>query len=338
MRSKPVPPGPSLTVALAALAGLLMAGAAFPKLAKDPRFGAAPNPLGINRSPYGEVLAMAAQGPIDTWFHEGETHDHSHHECTEDHVHGEDCSHGHDERGHDDHACTEDHQHDEHCVHGHGSHDAADDHEPAPPARQNSRTLTEWLRQLKQATRTRTNPKPLTAAHKLHIHRTLESKIRFAYQLDPSHYANYNNYHLFLTEGATQYADRPHRPGQLAADTINYCLTRQDDPRPALTAASAAGNVLEILITSSRVSPAPPPRSQIEQALLLMDQCLHRHRILAARWDSDGSWARLSEFRIREIRERFRFLTKVRESAGEALKRLDEPKPPTPLPTANPKP
>ena len=28
-----------------------------------------PNPLGIKRSPYGEVFAMAMQGPIDTTFH-----------------------------------------------------------------------------------------------------------------------------------------------------------------------------------------------------------------------------------------------------------------------------
>ena len=27
------------------------------------------NPLGINGSPYGEVFAMAMQGPIDTYFH-----------------------------------------------------------------------------------------------------------------------------------------------------------------------------------------------------------------------------------------------------------------------------
>ena len=26
------------------------------------------NPLGINHSPYGEVIAMAMQGPIDTYF------------------------------------------------------------------------------------------------------------------------------------------------------------------------------------------------------------------------------------------------------------------------------
>jgi hypothetical protein len=38
-------------------------------LATDPDLAIPLNPMGINGSPYGEVFAMALQGPIETFFH-----------------------------------------------------------------------------------------------------------------------------------------------------------------------------------------------------------------------------------------------------------------------------
>ena len=49
-------------------------------LVANPDLNAPLNPLGINGSPYGEVFAMAMQGPIDTYFHAGmggESHNHA---------------------------------------------------------------------------------------------------------------------------------------------------------------------------------------------------------------------------------------------------------------------
>jgi len=35
------------------------------------------NPASVKGSPYGKVLALAMQGPIDFYWHQGETHSHS---------------------------------------------------------------------------------------------------------------------------------------------------------------------------------------------------------------------------------------------------------------------
>ena len=35
-----------------------------------------PNPGSVKGSPYGKVLALAMQGPIDFYWHQGQTHEH----------------------------------------------------------------------------------------------------------------------------------------------------------------------------------------------------------------------------------------------------------------------
>jgi hypothetical protein len=52
-------------------AGALAWGLAAPPLAYNPDLQQPLNILGINSSPYGELFAMAMQGPIDTTFHHG---------------------------------------------------------------------------------------------------------------------------------------------------------------------------------------------------------------------------------------------------------------------------
>ena len=60
--------------------------------------------------------------------------------------------------------------------------------------------LAGLLEAMDKAVATRTNPKAATEAHKMYLRRQVEDKLRFAYNLDPSHYANYNSLHFFLTE------------------------------------------------------------------------------------------------------------------------------------------
>ena len=55
-------------------------------LTGNPELNAPLNPLGINGSPYGEVFAMAMQGPIDTYFHGAQNGGIGH-----QHKDGEDC-------------------------------------------------------------------------------------------------------------------------------------------------------------------------------------------------------------------------------------------------------
>jgi hypothetical protein len=102
------------------------------------------------------------------------------------------------------------------------------------------------LTSLEKASEIRTNPKSASEAHKRYLRRQVENKLRFAYQLDPAHYANYNSLHFFLTEPAL--GTRPEltpSAAKLAEDTINTASSRttirarhSPPPPPAPTSSS----------------------------------------------------------------------------------------------------
>lgn len=259
-----------------------------------------PNPLGIKRSPYGEVFAMAMQGPIDQEFHAGMFGTTGHR-----HADGSTCN------------------------------DCAGDAEKTNASSPSDRTLRQrWvgmLDSLAASSQERTNPKPAGEALKRYLRRQAEDKLRFAYQLDPAHYANYNSLHFFITEPAV--GTRPEltpSAAKLAQETIDYCLKQDNDPRPALTAASAAGNVLDLMF-SDRNHPSPKyTTAQMRQCLELLDHCLARYDHLARQWDESKNWDLLSPMRIAECRERYDFITKVREAAEKTIRRFEGETPPAP--------
>ena len=247
------------------------------------------NPLGINGSPYGEVFAMAMQGPIDTYFHgvwnSGTEHSH------ED---GKPCS-------------------------------TCDKKESASPqgVRLDS-GFQNFVVSLDNVSEIRTNPKASTKAHKMYLRRQVEDKLRFAYQLDPAHYANYNSLHFFLTE--PELGTRPQMTpsaAKLAEDTINYCIKRTDDPRPMLTAAAAATNVLHLMFNDQQNEKPQFTTQQMRQYLTLLDQCLARYVTIAKQWDETKNWDLLSPQRIAECDDRFSFISKIRDAAEEAIVRFE---------------
>ena len=259
-------------------------------LLSNPDFKTPLNPLGINGSPYGEVFAMAMQGPIDTDFHGV--------------LHGGAGQAQSDESSGSPHAESPDHGH--------------------------SSRMKNLLTALEQAKQARTNPKGASEAHRLYLRRQVEDKLRFAYKLDPSHYANYNSLHFFLTE--PQLGTRPEltpSAAKLAEETIQYCLKQEDDPRPALTAAAATSNILELMLNDQH-NPEPKfSTAQIRQYLQLLDHCIQRYITLATAWDDSKSWERLSPQRIAECDERFQFITNFRVAAAAAIDRLEgKPHPP----------
>lgn len=250
------------------------------------------NVLGINRSPYGEVFAMAMQGPIDTYFHAAEAKSHS---CDDP----------------------------DHCQHHHieSSQDLTIDKYTGLDDR-----LRNFIDGMGKGLVERTNPKAATDGHKFFIRRGIEDKLRFAYNLDPGHYGNYNAYHFFLTE--PQLGTRPEltpTAAKLAQETISYCLAQRNDPRQALTAAAAAGNVIDLMFNDRQVHPEEPNFStkQMRDVLQVMDQAIGLYSHLSNEWASDGQWENLSELRLAEVEERFKFVLKIRQSQGEAIRRLE---------------
>lgn len=258
------------------------------------------NPLGINGSPYGEVFAMAMQGPINTYTEMG--------------LHGQ----GHD---HPDGETCDDHNHD----HADGETCDAQDHDAAAkPAPAAEPSFEKFLTSLQVAARARTNPYAASEALKRHLRRQAEDKLRFAYQLDPAHYGNYNTLHFFLTEPSV--GTRPQltpSAAKLAQDTIQYCLKQESDPRPALTAAAAATNMLQLMFEDQK-TPAPKfSTAQMRQILSVLDHSLARYDTIAKHWDLTKNWALLSPQRIAECDERFLFICKIRDASEKTIIRFE---------------
>jgi hypothetical protein len=243
------------------------------------------NPLGINGSPYGQVFAMAMQGPIDTYFDtptNGIDHD----------------------------------QNPSHML-------------PEKNSQIFSQSfgdrLAQLLTTLDKASEERTNPKPSSNAQKLYLRRQVEDKLRFAYQLDPSHYGNYNSLHFFLTE--PELGTRPQLTesvAKLAEDTIQYCLNQKDDPRPQLTAAGACTNILQLMISDYRNNPKSNyTTAQMRKYLNLMDYSLSRYVTISREWDQNKDWDNLSPQRIQECLERFQFIQKIRATQEQTIHHLE---------------
>ncbi len=249
------------------------------------------NPLGINGSPYGEVFAMAMQGPIDTYFHgamSGGGHQHAD---------GAECK-----------SCKK----------------AESETKAAGSDLSWESRFQNLLTSLDKVSEVRTNPKSASEAHRRYLRRQVEDKLRFAYQLDPSHYANYNSLHFFLTE--PELGTRPEltpSAAKLAEDTIQYCLKQQNDPRPALTAAAATSNILELMFNDQN-TPAPKfNTTQMRQYLNLLDHCIGLYVTISKEWDRAKNWELLSPQRITECDDRFTYICKFRDSAEAIILRIE---------------
>ncbi len=260
-------------------------------LLNNPDLDAPLNAFGINRSPYGEVFAMALQGPIETEFMVGM---------------GGNASHQHDPAP-------------DTLIHVNP--------EPETPPKPANLSPTDRLRKMiasmEKGSEERTNPRPASKALKFFLRRQAEDKLRFAYQLDPSHYANYNSLHFFLIEGITTRPELKPTAGKLAEETIEYCLQQEGDPRPALTAAAACTNMLHLMFADRRNENPQFSTTDMRHYLDTLDECLARYDSIARQWDESKQWNLISPQRIEECETRFSFIGKIRDAAEKTIVRFE---------------
>ena len=248
-----------------------------------------PNPLGLKMSPYGQVIAIAVQGEIDSDWHGVEG-------------------------GGTGHPCTT-------CGHDHGPSGNAD----CPVSLEEKKNIENpesFIAKLEKATTERTNGRPATPGHKFYLRRQVEDRLRMAWELDPSNYANYNAYQLFLTEPSV--GTRPvitDKVIDLAKLTISYSFREESDPRPALTAASAASNILELMFLHQESFTIEQMRDQLK----VVDYSINRHHELKARWLQSGGPELLSPARVEEMESRLNFVTNMRDAAEKTIQRLSNP-------------
>lgn len=278
------------TICILALAGAAVWMYSGSRLEQSGAFNFEPNPLGIKQSPYGQVIAMAIQGRIDNDWH-GTLE-------SGDPVGGDSAP---------------------SCGHSHCA-------EPCGGSEQEEVVKRDLIDRITAIATKRTNPNPKTPAHKFYLRREIEKKLHFAYQLDPSHYGNYNSYHLFLTHDSLGtsgdgYEKGSQRANALSEATIRYCLRETNDPRPALTAAAAAHNILQYMLMDPEQRYTP---QQMQQQLTVVDFCLRRHFELLEQASKNGTWDLLSPLRQQEVLDRSAFTVKMRETGEKAIIRIEK--------------
>ena len=167
------------------------------------------NPFTLFGSAYGKTVAMGMQSPIEFIWHEG-SDTHDHEGCNNDEPHM-------------------------HVV------------EKKVDYPNNLKGL---ITQLNESKKERTNPFSNRKLHLSYIRSSVERKIGLAWKMDPSHYDNYANYHLFLTLSDVAARQRDYQKATYIAErTLHFCRQSPDDPQAMLTAAAAAQNIIDVIIS-----------------------------------------------------------------------------------------
>jgi len=247
-----------------------------------------PNIASIGMSPYGKTLALVVQGPIDAYWHVGED-DHDH-----EHEAGEaDCP-----------ECAEKKQAEHQAQASEG------------PVLVRAKAFVEELTHCAQA---RNNPHGQTEAHKRYLRRQIENKLSSAYWLDPSNYANYNAYHLFLTESAL--GTREHSLADVLAlcdQTRAYVEREKINPEPWLTAASALLAKMELVFLHRNTM--PEARETMARSIDDMGFCLNRYVFLRDCQVAAQRWTEVSEPRREVMEQRHQMLDRLLEAQKTILK------------------
>jgi hypothetical protein len=113
------------------------------RLASEGDFDYRPNPLGLKMSPYGQVIALAVQGGIDSDWHGTEART-------------------------GDHACSA-------CGHDHGTEESS-----CASAKKSAADDKSFIGKIEEAVAERTNPRPATHGHKFYLRRQVEDRLRFS--------------------------------------------------------------------------------------------------------------------------------------------------------------
>lgn len=296
------------------LAGVALWGGYAQRFNSEGKFEYEPNVACLKGSPYGKVLALAMQGSIDFYWHKGASHEHSevlnaengHHEGCPD-----GCDHDHASVAHD---FQVEHEHGEGCGCPGHSGQAAVAGEGADPLRERAKRL---IKEMAATAHRRTDNKPLSPAHEKYLQGVTEDKLRLAYELDPSNYTNYGNYHLFIatTNFGKEDADDAAAVA-LARRTLAYCKQDNVDPASWVTAASAAYNIVFHIGQHYQDFTIPEAKASLAE----FDHCVQRYHELLEKAVAEGRI--VSETRYREMAERIRYLGKLREAQGVYMKRV----------------
>jgi hypothetical protein len=303
-----------LIICLTCVLGLALWTGMAQKFDSEDRLSYEPNVACVKGSPYGKIFALAMQGPIDFYWHEGKSHEHAEF-LADDHEH--------------DHHHEHDHEHSQAYEYddGHGHNESysenitgRDEVAPSNVAEINIPVVEKaqlTIKQMEANTHRKTNDEPLSLAHRQHLQGEIEDKLRFAYELDPTNYTNYGNYHLFLYTSSFGRATADEEAAlSLAHHTYSVCMLDAVDPASSVTAASAAYNIIShIGRHHSNYS-----ISEAKESLENFDHCIDQYFNILSAALSEGLV--IPQSRLAEMKERVSYLSKLRKAQGVYMKRI----------------
>lgn len=274
------------------------------------------NPLAVQRSGYGMIVARLAQDAVNTAWHSGlETSG----------------------------PCE--HEHDGHCGHHGAQHDGQEPEselhaEPPPAALMSvaglpsrgpagaSRSFLQWgiegLMELKQANGHRTNPHGLSEAHRKKVAADIEEVLLHSYRMDPTDYGVYNAYVLFLTANELRARSSSlEQAKKVAGISVAAAEQERENPFPWLTAASALLDQFLLDQQQAREMGRPLPRAVVDDYRVKMTACLARFREIQGRAEAERRWQAIGVDRTASAMERLRFLERAAEQFAAVAARAE---------------
>lgn len=274
------------------------------------------NPLAVQRSGYGMIVARLAQDAVNQAWHSGlETSG----PC--DHEHDGLCGH--------------------HGAHQDGQEPESERHAERPPAVLLSvaglpvrgsggvaGSFLQWgidgLTELKQAKGRRTNPYGLSEAHRKKVAADIEEVLLHSYRMDPADYGVYNAYFLFLT--ANELRARPgslEQAKRVAGMSVAAAEQERESPFPWLTAASALLDQFLLDQQKARETGSTLPRAVVDDYGMKMTACLARFREIQGRAEAEHRWQAIGVDRTASAMERLRFLERAAEQFAAVAARAE---------------
>lgn len=272
--------------------GLLVAGAAFVWLGAgslSPQVKSQPyRAFALPGSPYGEVIGLALQDPVHLLWHGGAGHEHVGRK-------GEKCE-----------VCGVDHSQEEGKA---GGRHAELENNP----------IVRWklsLLDLAAAVRQKNNPRAHAGAVVDYEQERVRSLVKLAYEMDPTNYGNYNMYvHFMLTHGISSGEYTMDDFYRVSEATIAMCTGRDEDPEDALTAASAAENMLIYKLRG--VDKADYWKFEEDYNRFVAE--VRRFERNQARAEREGRLKSYQPEKVKEIGDRFQGFHYIRNSYGKLI-------------------
>lgn len=268
-----------------------------------------PNVLTLKGSPFGRTVAVAMRGPVDRYFNHGVSH-------APQHDGGGGCSHA----GCGASSC------------GHGVEEEADQNTSSGVQKMSieSGLHTKLLSKIDDwnaAYHSRTNQFGSTKVHQKYLMGETQKRLRLSYEMDPSNFAAYGSYFLFLSEALssikhqgeeTEFEQQAmHAALSLSEHTVRYCLQFREEPTAMLTAAAAAHDFIQVRYKKG----GEGVLGEMVSFLKAQHESLTAYHQLRSEMVADGRWEEIPEIRRQEMGVRARLLNQFYKADSELIER-----------------